>query len=44
MARSLIIPKSENTDQLIDRLDKAILDLIDNPITTQKTASIETLI
>ena len=34
----------KNVDQLIDRLDKAILDLIDNPIKTQKTASIGTLI
>lgn len=33
----------KNVDQLIERLDKAILDVIDNPKQTQKTASIRTL-
>jgi transposase len=35
---------SRNLQQLIDRLDQAILDVIDNPERTQKTASIGTLI
>lgn len=34
----------KNVDQLIDRLDKAILEVIDNPNMTKKTASIGTLI
>jgi transposase len=33
----------KDVDQLIERLDKAILDIIDNPEQTQKTASIGTL-
>ena len=33
----------KDVDQLIERLDKAILDIIDNPKRTQKTASIGTL-
>jgi len=33
----------KNVEQLVDRLDNAILDLIDNPSMTQKTASIGTL-
>ena len=33
----------KNVDHLIERLDKAILDVIDNPKQTQKTASIGTL-
>jgi transposase len=32
-----------NVDQLIDRLDQAILDVIDNPDQTKKTAAIGTL-
>jgi transposase len=32
-----------NVDQLIERLDQAILDVIDNPDQTQKTAAIGTL-
>ena len=33
----------KNVDELIDRLDQAILDVINNPNQTQKTASIGTL-
>lgn len=33
----------KNLDQLIDRLDKAILDIINNPNQTQKTTAIGTL-
>jgi hypothetical protein len=33
----------KNIDQLIDRLDQAILDVINNPEHTQKTAAIGTL-
>ena len=32
-----------NVDQLIDRLDQAILDVINNPEYTPKTAAIGTL-
>ena len=32
-----------NVDQLIDRLDQAILNVIDNPNQTKKTAAIGTL-
>jgi len=33
----------KNVDQLIDRLDKAILDIISNPKQTQITTAIGTL-
>jgi putative transposase len=33
----------KNEEQLLERLDQAILDVIDNPETTQKTAAIGTL-
>jgi len=33
----------KNVDQLIDRLDQAILDVINNPDQIQQTASIGTL-
>jgi hypothetical protein len=32
------------TEQLLERLDQAILDLINNPKKTQKTACIRTLL
>ena len=34
---------SKNEEQLLERLDQAILDVINNPKTTQKTTDIETL-
>ena len=34
----------KNVDELIDRLDQALLDVIDNPERTKITASIGTLI
>jgi transposase len=34
----------QNVDQLIERLDQAILDVIDNPDQIQKTAAIGTLL
>jgi hypothetical protein len=34
----------KNEEQLLERLDQAILDVIDNPKKTQKTACIGTLL
>jgi len=34
----------KNVDTLLERLDFAILDIIDNPKSTQKTTSIGTLL
>jgi len=33
----------DNEEKLIERLDQAILDIIDNPMQTQKTTAIGTL-
>jgi hypothetical protein len=47
MARPLLLPNPENTtneQQLLERLDQTILDVINNPKKTQKTACIGTLL
>jgi hypothetical protein len=41
MTTAMCIDKNE--EKLLERLDQAILDVIDNPVTTQQTTAIGTL-